>query len=342
MRMKYHYEPISVIIPVYNYPHHRSLHVTIEGLIRQQIDLEIIISEQSILENKQYEKVASRYGVKYVHSLPDIINGKIYSNIGRVRNVGAAVSTGEFLYLTDADVLLFDKIYLRELLLKKEKQREDVYCRPKMLRLKSSSFSSFRDDYVNRKTIDVDIGINDHCLVEYDNGKIILNSDGEEKEIMHNHIYVCDHHDYLLAISLGDNICKLKRFIWKPVLHWGATFCSFRDFVDAGGYSEKYLNWGFEDDDFHFKLSGIRNIQCISDVFPRFFVIHFEHDRDYYNRIYRKNEAYFQKRVFAGSHKSIDVDYRNKSTFFSMWINDNFEQTKKYFPGFLPDFRKIN
>ena len=141
-----------MIICVYStYRRVECLHAVIHSLRRQSIQIDIVLSEQAELGQEAFASFARQNGLTYVSSRPEYTNGEVRSNIGQVRNVGASVSCGRYLYFSDADVLFLSSSYIETLWRDSISSPTRIYFRPKMYRLRESAVSLFIKHYIDGK-----------------------------------------------------------------------------------------------------------------------------------------------------------------------------------------------
>lgn len=137
---------ISVIVSVYGrLERHDVLTHVLKGWSQQTIEPEVILAEQNSRATGN-EQFARSLGIRYIRCFPDIMSE---FNIGRVRNAGLSIATGDVLYFTDADVYPLRSDYLFRLLRERERTGAEILYRPLLFRLAENctrSFLSFLED----------------------------------------------------------------------------------------------------------------------------------------------------------------------------------------------------
>jgi len=88
----------------------------LKSIAHQTVSHEVILVEQSSQPSSIYKELAGEYRIKYIHTYSESKQNQELYNLGRVRNVGASVASGEYLYFTDADILFLNNKYLDELI----------------------------------------------------------------------------------------------------------------------------------------------------------------------------------------------------------------------------------
>lgn len=303
---------VSVIISLYNYKHLDNLRAVIKSIMRQTATYELIISEQSSQENSIYKEIADEYGLKYVHTYPEIKENREIYNLGRVRNAGASVAIGEYLYFTDADILFIEDKYLEELVSVSKSEGVNLY-RPSMLRLLEKSKEGFLNDYLNDADIVIDKD-KTFCFSEYDQGihKIITSTENEIIDDINGKPHVCMETDYYRVKNNKEfHSDRIEEFIWIPTFHYGGTLVYKSDFWRIGGYCERYYNWGLEDEDIHWKIVSFTKTKLIYDIFPTLKVMHFEHKKNSNNITYEMNRNIYEERLACGIDSAIGMDLEN-------------------------------
>ena len=180
-----------MIISLYGYKYSNNLEAVIKSINEQTIDTEVIVSEQGENVSSVFKGIAKKMGAKYLLTKPEYRDGKMNFNIGKVRNAGASIATGEYLYFNDADVLMCNKKFLESILVEMQNRPQISMCRPLIYRLSMETSQMFIDDYL--KNIDMVFKINnkDACLVEYCDGFLGAIKGGEVHELINGMPHVC-------------------------------------------------------------------------------------------------------------------------------------------------------
>jgi len=96
---------------------------------------------------------------------------------------------------------------------------------------------------------------------------------------------------------------------WRPSpFHWGGILVGREAFDAVGGYCDRYLGWGCEDDDLIAKLEGRAGIVRAWKVARRLTCLHFEHPRAHTFTHVRDNQAILAERLAAGIDAMIEED----------------------------------
>ncbi|MCM1295755.1 MAG: glycosyltransferase family 2 protein [Muribaculaceae bacterium] len=323
---------VSVIISLYGYKYSNNLEAVIKSINEQTIDTEVIVSEQGENVSSVFKGIAKKMGAKYLLTKPEYRDGKMNFNIGKVRNAGASIATGEYLYFNDADVLMCNKKFLESILVEMQNRPQISMCRPLIYRLSMETSQMFIDDYL--KNIDMVFKINnkDACLVEYCDGFLGAIKGGEVHELINGMPHVCTQYNYDNVINNKDfDYTQMEEFIWKPAFHYGGSMYSRDVFWRIGGYCELYYNWGLEDEDIHWKLKETTGLLYMYDTFSEEKLIHLEHERNYNNNTYEKNQKIFQERVKEGVKSAIIHDTQNIETFVYKFLNAMYTEIEKEF-----------
>jgi len=323
---------LSVIICLYNYPFQKNLIATLKSIRNQNLNVEIVISEQAISKESEYRQIAKKFKAKYILTKPDISDGKILFNMGRIRNAGALASTGKYLYFSDADILIYNKDYLKILMVESAKINKYNWYKPSMYRLSESTYGEFIQDYLDNKKIDIP-DLPNTCLVDYDKCTNTLKpiNGGEHNNTILDQPFVCTKKEFDMINSEDFDLSKTDELIWKASFHYGGTFCSFNNFYDIGGYCELYYNWGVDDEDFHLKLKSMNGIEQIDKIVPNKSMLHFEHKKKHNNtEYYKQNIKIYEERRTLKIDKVIEFDKNNEKSLIGAYIKNDINSMKSF------------
>jgi len=314
---------ISVIISIYKYQKYGVLKTVLTSLVNQKNVPEIIISEQGYRTDCTIQKMVKSYNCRFILSSPDCFNGKGFFNPGRVRNIGASISSGDILYFSDADICFIDKNYFEYLEKLYSSDINQNWYHPMMYRLSENNVASFCKNYQLNQTIQFPDP--KYCLIDFDSkSKLIPSQKGEFQAIVNHQPHMSYVSDYKTNPTTDFDYRRIEKYSWKPEFHYGGVACTRRDFFKVGGYCEKFLNWGMEDSDFQWKLSCISLLKTIINIRKRQ-IIHFEHRSRCKNSIYIRNRKIYEKRLGLGINKVIEKDLlKNTSNFHNRYINKNY------------------
>ncbi|HEY3872209.1 MAG TPA: galactosyltransferase-related protein [Actinocrinis sp.] len=96
---------------------------------------------------------------------------------------------------------------------------------------------------------------------------------------------------------------------WRPSpYHWGGILVRRKDFDAVGGYCDRYVGWGHEDDDLIAKLEGRAGTVRAWKVARRLTCLHFEHPRSHTFEHLEENHAILAERLAAGAEAMIEED----------------------------------
>lgn len=296
---------ISVIIPLYGNFDERRTELSILSILDQKnVDLEIVVSEQGVEPKlKGIRDSRIRYLFKY-HDKS--VSGDF--NPGRIRNIAARESAGEFLYTNDGDIVLLNTNYLRLCLDKLNKNPSLAFRRPVMRRLPLENFEEFQ---TRVKKYGIAKAIASLDLTQ----DYLATTDGIFRELK---VVRKDNDDYQKIFTtsmenfrryLEDKSIRGKEpIIWTENLHCGGNFLRRQQFETIGGYCSLFLNWGCEDSDLQWKVGEKYEL----DFFPKekgFEVLHLDHPRDYFSsEMWKINEVIGAERKAKGIESAILVD----------------------------------
>ena len=93
---------------------------------------------------------------------------------------------------------------------------------------------------------------------------------------------------------------------WNENRHCGSNFFRRSQFMDVGGYCEKFINWGCEDSDLQWKFRETYNLEFFP---PELEVIHLDHPKGYLSpEMWGLNEKKSAERKEDGVKSAIDYD----------------------------------
>jgi len=90
--------------------------------------------------------------------------------------------------------------------------------------------------------------------------------------------------------------------------HWGGVILPRRLFEQVGGYCERYIGWGGEDDDLLFKLASRATLTRAWRAIPDLTCLHVEHPRPPVNENVERNRRLLAERMASGATTMIDMD----------------------------------
>ena len=295
---------ISVIIPLYKSFDLSRVQISIDSLKQQRkVNLEIVVAEQSdkpcFLEQE---------GVSYVF-IPSQDKG--YAIPGLIRNSAASISSGEYLYNSDGDIVYCNPFYFAEILeLIKTGDNVALY-RPPMRRLPLEDFEQFKTIWEKsglQKALEA-LDMSEEFNARMPGSAIsIIPFRKKESGRLKTFLY-----------SSSD----LKKYREDPTLkgsepkystlsvHAGATFMKKEHFLEVGGFCKRFTAWGCHDADLQWKLRSKLNLFEFPN-FPEYEVLHLDHERGYFDRLrWQANREIQQSRRESGADRAISEDSKN-------------------------------
>lgn len=290
---------VSVIIPFYGTSHPQRLELTIESILSQRgVNVELIVAGLS-----NATKVNSNDDLKNHprKEIPEI------TKMGEVINRGLRLAGGNFTYISDADILLYNQEYLnnlvQELLFNK-----NALKRPPMRRLLLQDFEWFRQN--------VSLNGLENSVSELDFSQDYLvkpkNSNRQMRifqkfENNRQKIFIASESDFQDYISRRDNEGKEPAF-FNQNRHCGAVFALTEELIKIGGYHEGFTSWGVWDADVQWKLENQIGMKLIPYE-RKFEVIHLDHQRGYFSKTkWEMDKELQQKRRAIGFKECIKKD----------------------------------
>ena len=291
---------VSVIVPFYGSFDKRRLELTLESIRAQkEVNIEIVVSEQGT--KPVFESVKN---IEHIFSCCKLSK---YFNPGLIRNAGINISSGEFLYTNDADILFLDENYLSSLLDSLLQDENLVFYRPLMRRLPLDNFEGF-----NRVVLKTDIK---KALSSLDYSQSFLATiDGKHRDLKIVVKRGEEDYDKIFTTSMNnfnkyliDSSLKGKEpIIWSENLHCGGNFLRRRHFDLVGGYCEEFVTWGCEDSDLQWKLGSYFKLKKVPEQFE---VLHLDHEKTYFSsEMWKRNEGICVKRRQRGVSSAIEED----------------------------------
>lgn len=296
---------LSVVVPVYGQFDIAIAGVSIQSILSQKgVDYEIIVSEQ-----RESQKFPETPGVKHIFNYHKPQQDLSDYNPGNVRNKAIAFATGEFIYTNDADIVFIDPEYLSRAVQEIRADQSLVFYRPFMRRLPIDEFEEF-ENLIKQQGIESAIShidLTQRYLATLKGKKREIRV--FEKESIYPKTFTAFEEDFQRYIADERNKGREPIF-WNENRHCGGNLFRKSQFLEVGGYSEDFINWGCEDSDLQWKFSGAYKL-CF---FPADLeVMHLDHPKEYFSpKMWKRNEEISRKRVAEGLEKSVEHDRRNK------------------------------
>lgn len=295
---------ISVIIPLAGKLHRERVKACVACLKKQnKINIEVIIVQPS-----------NELNIEYINN--DIIRVNVtpiydkYPSIGRLRNEGVRHSSGKFLFLFDADILLDKDDYLYQLLELIESSNNQIFASPLRNRILDVKQNELIADILNYKSLE-------DVLEPIDKIDFAYLYKGYKQDIPEIEINsVRGYLHFALKSEIDKSIDKSHSFqssVWKGNI-WGGGLLVKREYFElVGGYCEKFVGWGPEDADLKRKLEYVAGIQLMfqDEKLKPFKVFHLEHDIPHRTEItLEQNKALREKRATIPLNDLIKEDLK--------------------------------
>jgi len=310
-------EGISVVIPLYgNFDIDRILMCIDSIKMQEGITKEIVVSEQGT--TRRFPKIE---GVKHVFTYHKPKAHLSDFNPGKVRNTAILNSTKDYIYTTDADIIFPEVKFLKKLQKTLKKTPNKVLYRPFMRRLPLDNFDDFKkwnDSFGIKRAIRkliMDQKFLAKTSFRYRKLKI-FEKDSKEAGYKKTFTSLIEHYKRYVKERLGsDDNLNFWPVYWNENRHCGANFFSRKQFLNVGGYCEKFINWGCEDSDLQWKFRKTYDLEFFP---PKLEVIHLDHPKGYVSpKMWALNEKKSAKRKKEGVKSAIKHDKKVLKTYFS-------------------------
>jgi hypothetical protein len=273
-------------------------------LSQRDVNHEIIVSEQE--ELRRFPDIP---GVRHVFHYHKPRKDLSDFNPGNVRNIATLQARGEYLYTNDADVVFLDSYHLAKSLEEISKFPETAFYRPFMRRLHLDEFDEFEERIAQN-------GI-ENAVASLDlSQEYIATVNGEKRKIrifgkksIYPKTFTAFEDDFQTYIG-NDSYQGREPLFWNENRHCGGNLVRMNHFINLGGYSEEFINWGCEDSDLQWKLSEVYNLEFFPESFE---VMHLDHPKGYFSpEMWKRNEEISSRRVKQGIQRAIEIDRGNK------------------------------
>jgi len=293
---------VSVVVPFYGTAQSQRLNLVAESVLSQKgIKLEFIVAGLN-----------SATKIGYVSELLKCPGEEVpeTTRMGAVINNGIKLATGDFTYISDADIIFPNNHYLERLVQESNLGNGTSLKRPPMKRLLIQDFDwlysmttsqglnqslgelDFTEDYVVKP-----IGTNRVMRVfpKIENGK--------EK------VFIASEAEFNEYISDESNKGSEPRY-FNQDRHCGAIFTPTEALVNVGGYHEGFISWGVWDADVQWKLGNETGMKLIPKE-GEFGVIHLDHEKGYFSKSKWEHDRKLQeKRRALGFEACISEDIK--------------------------------
>ena len=297
---------VSVIIPLFGDFDSAGVEMCIDSIKSQRgVDLEIVVVEQT-----KVSQLADMKNITYKH-IPVTKSEDGFFMPGRVRNHAVKISSGEFIYNSDSDILFLDRSYLKRLMYMLQKSERLCFYQPPMKRLPLENLEEFKKRFREGglQSAVSTLDFSQPYGATYPNNSIRIRhfkktlSSGEEEISVATET---DHRRYLSGQNKGK-----EPFFYTLQVHAGGTLMRQNQFFSVGGYCEDYAGWGCHDEDIQWKLCSAFDLQRIPEG-VEFETLHLDHPRQYFSEIrWGKNREIQTRRKEAGVENAIKYDQLN-------------------------------
>ena len=288
---------VSVVIPLYgDHAGRQTLRGVAEAWRDQDESTEIVIVTAGPIPLDS--ALSTMEGVRLVVAPQEL------TAPGLLRNVGAVVADGTWLYLSDSDVAPLGRDYLTRVI---ATAGSGSFVKPSMLRLIGEVPGGMASRWSLRERREEPFS-----FVQADsNGQLSL-VPGERLVWADGAPMVVPPPSYVDPEDPGDFGCR-------TMVHWGGGLVRRERFVDVGGYCTRFQGWGCEDDDLIVKLDAAGGVAYGFRDEPELRCLHFEHPRPYTLRQIAGNEAIAEERMARGADAMIADDMRGFSEVVREW-----------------------
>lgn len=216
-----------------------------------------------------------------VITVQDIPHGLVY-------NQGIKRAHGEYLYLSDSDIV-FPKYYLEELLLTTE-TLDTPLQRPMMRRLLLQDFEKFYESYSDKGIQNVlkSLDFSQEFIVKTDEN---IRDIRVFKKLENGRMktFIASGEDFNEYSSKPENKGSEPKF-FNQERHCGAIFARKSNLENVRGCCERFISWGCWDADLQWKLKETYGMSYMPGE-----VIHLDHPKGYFNKDKWQVDRNFQK-----------------------------------------------
>lgn len=269
-------DTVSVIIPYFKSFDLKRLRLATENILNQEdVEVDLIIG-------RSHEAVSIK-DLKHVDLLPKEDAQGLAVTSGTILNRALKMSKGDYVYVSDADIVLENSRFLKEMIKYSDKLQGSALRRPPMRRL-------LLEDFDNFYAAAVDSGLC-NILNTFDfSQEYIIKPPKTERQIMvfnkfedqKNKIFITSAREFQEYIRDSKNKGSEPKFFNRE-RHFGGTFASKDAFITVGGYCERFVSWGCFDADVQWKLDSVVGMNLIPGD-KIFEVIHLDHTKEYFDK----------------------------------------------------------
>jgi len=291
---------VSLVIPFYGITQFQRLNLVAESVLSQKgVKLEFIVAG---LEGATKINDVSELLEHPIEEVPEIIR------IGAVINNGIRLATGDFIYISDADILFPNSHYLERLVQELNLGNGTSLKRPPMKRLLIKDFDWFYSIAIsqglNQSLRELDFA--EDYVVKPIGTKRVMRvfpkvENGKEK------VFIASEDEFNEYVSDKSNKGSEPRY-FNQDRHCGTVFASTEEIVNVGGYHEGFISWGVWDADVQWKLENQTGMKPIPNG-KEFEVIHLDHEKGYFSKLKWEYDRKLQeKRRELGFEACVEED----------------------------------
>jgi len=281
---------ISVIVPFFGKLDPRRFELVLESVKNQsEKNIEFLIcggKNTTVCNNIgshffNVQDILAKIKSEKITPLQSIPHGLLY-------NQGIRIANGEYIYLSDSDVI-FSEEYLKNLVFASEELGIPLQ-RPMMRRLLLQDFETFYDTYSSEGIKDAldSLDFSQEFIVKTDNNTRVLRV-FKKMENGRMKTFVASDEDFREYSSSPKNKGSEPKF-FNQERHCGAVFAKKMHLEDVGGCCEGFIGWGCWDADLQWKLRETYGMSYIPGE-----VIHLDHSKEYFNSDEWRIDREFQK-----------------------------------------------
>ena len=289
---------LSVVIPFYGDAHLERFKIVAESILSQRdISLELIIS--GLNATNRVEDFADLDISN--HKTPEVVH------MGTIINRGLQLASGEFTYVTDADIMFPGEDYLSNLEKEFHSQKKFIKRSP-MRRLLVEDFNWLYSlvKQAGLKKALASLDFSQEYIVKPTNTERPIRI-FKKTERGRDKTFIISERDYQQYISDEKNKGS-EPIYFNQERHCGAVFAPTNAFYEVGGYHERFISWGVWDADIQWKLEQLGGMVLIPSE-KRFEVIHLDHLKGYFDKLLWESDRSLQEiRRKLGAERCIRQD----------------------------------
>lgn len=281
---------ISIIVPFFGKFDRRSLEIVIRSVALQGCeDIEFLVSTGSNVLNYNLDSSSSEIEI-FLNKLELAKKSTPLAGVprGQIYNQGISVAKGDYLYLSDSDIV-FPANFFKQALEEADRTKTPLY-RPKMRRLLLRDFERFYSLILKEGIKEAlrKLDFSEEFLVRMDKFaqglKVFRKFENGRMKI-----FTITPEEYEKYVSNPDNRGSEPKF-FNQDRHCGSTLATKDQFQAIGGCCQGFVSWGCWDADLQWKLRERYGLSYMPGE-----VIHLDHTKDYFDRDKWKTDRAFQE-----------------------------------------------